>query len=153
MKGIFAICAMFFASSILIYADESEASERASYWASVFARGTTTVIPEATVKKLCGDFDGCTLRIGMYNWDGTQRTASRESLFYYNSGNRNWRASRSDKAGTNLNGATQHVMNAWACYFTDGRYAGFINYGDHNSNFGLLSWSQYVASCKLTIID
>ncbi len=153
MKGIFAICAMVFASSMLVYSDESKASDRASYFASVLTRGTTVVIPEATVKKLCGDFDGCTLRMGMYNWDGTGRTASRDSLFYYNSSNRNWRASRGDKAGANLNVATQHVMNAWACYFTDGRYAGFANYGDFNTNFGLLSWNQYSASCKLTIID
>ena len=136
-----------------MYSVESMASERASYWPSVYTRGSTTTIPESTVANLCGDFDGCTLRIGMYNWDGTGRTASRESLFYYNTANRNWRASRSDLAGTNANGATQHVMNAWACYFTDGRYAGFINYGDYNTNFGLLSWNQYVASCKLTIID
>jgi hypothetical protein len=91
--------------------------------------------------------------MGMYNWDGTRRTASRSSLFYYNRGNKNWRAERSDKAGTNDNNVTEHVMQAWACYFTDGEYKNWYNRGDYDLNFGLLSWNQYRATCKLTIID
>jgi len=91
--------------------------------------------------------------MGMYNWDGTARTASRSSLFYYNRYNKNWRAEREDKAGTNNNNVTQHVMQAWACYFTDGEYINWYNRGDYDLNFGLLSWNQYNATCKLTIID
>lgn len=89
----------------------------------------------------------------MYNWDGTARTASRSSLFYYNRYNKNWRAEREDKAGTNNNNVTQHVMQAWACYFTDGEYINWYNRGDYDLNFNLLSWNQYNATCKLTIID
>jgi len=129
------------------------AFERATYSAWNWQRGTTVNIPESTIRDLCGDWDGCTLRLGMYNWNGTRRTASRESLFYYDNVTRNWRASRDDRQGTNNNGVTQHAMHAWACYFTDGRYSSWSNLGDHNTDFGLLSWNQYNATCKLTIID
>ncbi len=121
---------------------------------TVYSRGTTLSIPEAYIRDLCGDWDGCTLRMGMYNWDGTQRTASRESLFYYNNNTKTWRASREDRYGMNGNGVTEHVMEAWACYFTDGQYSNWGNNGDFDLNFGLLSWNQYTAqACKLTIID
>lgn len=129
------------------------ANERQTYTAWSAGRGTSVTIPEATVSYLCGDWDGCTLRLGMYNWDNTGRTASRESLYYYNTGLKNWRASAGDAAGRNNNGATEHIMQAWACYFTDGQYINWANVGDTNVNFGLLSWNQYVATCKLTIID
>lgn len=129
-----------------------QAFAQASYVAYKSQRGTTIPIAESTVSTYCGDFDGCTIRLGMYDWDGTQRTASREFLFYYNSGNRNWRASN-DNAGTNYNDGTQHVYQAWSCYFTDGQYSGWANQGDPNGNFGLLSWDQYNADCRLTILD
>jgi len=129
------------------------ANTRQTYTAWNWQRGTTVEIPETTIRDLCGDWDGCTLRIGMYNWDGTLRTASRDSLFYYNTSTKNWRASVGDKAGTNNNHTTQHVMKAWACYFTDGEYNSWTNRGDFDTNFGLLSWNQYNATCKLTIID
>lgn len=129
------------------------ANERQTYTASVSTRGTTVNIPEKTVSDLCGDWDGCELRMGMYNWDGTGRTASREALFYYNIATKTWRSSWGDWAGTNNNSVTEHVMHAWACYFTDGEYINWFNRGDFDLNFGLLSWNQYVATCKLTIID
>ena len=129
------------------------ANERQTYTAWSAGRGTTVNIPELTIVDLCGDWDGCTLRMGMYNWDGTGRTASRDSLYYYNNATKTWRASRDDRAGMNGNGVTEHIMEAWACYFTDGQYANWTNNGDFNLGFGLLSWNQYVATCKLTIID
>ena len=143
--------------SIFAFAGYSHAYENAyqrqTYTANNWQRGSTVAIPVNTISYLCGDWDGCTLRLGMYNWDGTSRTASRDSLFYYNASNKNWRASREDKAGTNNNHTTQHVMKAWACYFTDGEYISWYNRGDYDFNFGLLSWNQYNATCKLTIID
>ena len=129
------------------------ANERQTYTAWVSQRGSTVNIPEKTVSDLCGDWDGCTLRMGMFNWDGTGRTASRDSLFYYNRSTKTWRASWGDRAGTNNNNVTEHAMVAWACYFTDGEYISWFNRGDFDLNFGLLSWNQYVATCKLTIID
>jgi len=126
---------------------------RQSYTASSAGRGTSVPIPEQVIIDLCGDWDGCTLRMGMYNWDGTRRTASREALFYYDTLTRNWRTSYGDASGSNNDNVTQHVMNAWACYFTDGEYISWFNRGDFDTNFALLSWNQYVATCKLTIID
>ena len=120
-------------------------------WSS--SRGTSVNIPEQTIIDLCGDWDGCTLRMGMYNWDGTARTASRQSLFYYNSWAKTWRAEAGDTAGSNNNGVTEHVMNAWSCYFTDGEYINWFNRGDFNLSFALVSWDQYNATCKLTIVD
>ncbi len=116
-------------------------------------RGYTVPIPQTYIDKFCGDIDGCELRMGMYNWDGTGRTASRSNLFYYNTINRVWRSEAGDTAGTDFNGATEHVMQSWACYFTDGIYSNWNNIGDSAIGFGLLSWNQYVADCRLTIID
>lgn len=142
---------------ILSFSESANALEfvsaRETVTASVAGRGTSVNIPEATIIDLCGDLDGCALRMGMYNWDGTARTASRESLFYYNSWAKTWRASAGDAAGTNNNGVTEHVMNSWACYFTDGWYINWANIGDIDLGFALLSWNQYNATCRLTIID
>lgn len=129
------------------------ASDRATYTAYKSQRGNTVNIPESKVIELCGDIDGCTVRIGMYNWNGTRRTASRETLFYYNSYSRNWRASAGDVEGTTDNNSTQHIINAWSCYFTDGNYSQYYNHGDLNRNFAVLSWNQYNADCRVTLID
>ncbi len=150
LAGTLAITLLTVGQSALAY---EIANERQTYTAWSSQRGTTVNIPEQTVYDLCGDWDGCTLRMGMYNWDGTGRTASRDSLFYYNRSSKTWRAEYGDAAGTNNNNATEHVMNVWACYFTDGEYINWFNRGDFDLNFGLLSWNQYNATCKLTIID
>lgn len=151
-------------ASMLIFTGSVSAYEvgklRMTYTASNTERGTSVPIPELTVIDLCGDEDGCTLRIGMYNWDGTGRTASRDGLFYYNSNNRNWRSMSPhhadgnwDKNGQNNNNVTEHVLQAWSCYFTDGSYNAYANNSDQNTNFGILSWDQYTATCRITIVD
>lgn len=130
-----------------------QAFAQVTYVATKAQRGTTVGIPESVLVTYCSDYDGCSMRLGMYDWDGTQRTASREFLFYYNSATRTWRSS-SDAAGTNYTGGvTEHVYQAWSCYFTDGQYSGWTNQGDPNTNFGLLSWDQYNAECRLSIFD
>jgi hypothetical protein len=116
-------------------------------------RGSTVSLPESTIATLCGDLDGCTLRMGMYNWDNTGRVASRDNLFFYNTVNRTWRAMNGDWYGADYNGTTEHIMESWACYFTDGYYYNWTNYGDGSIGFGLLSWNQYDAECWLTIIN
>jgi len=146
-KGILIALLALFSSSA------AYAQARVTYTAWSSQRGTTVNIPNTVIVDLCGDWDGCKIRMGMYNWDGTRRTVSREALFYYDPVTRNWASSWGDWKGNNGDGATQHIMNAWACYFTDGEYISWYNRGDFDTNFGLLSWNQYVASCKLTIID
>ncbi|MDF1607252.1 hypothetical protein PZ897_03580 [Hoeflea sp. YIM 152468] len=125
---------------------------RQTFFAPKSSRGSTIPVPTAVVEKLCGDGDGCQVRIGMYDWDGTGRTASREFLFYYNNTLRNWRASLGDTWGQDADNVVQHVNNSWACYFTDGEYANWAGV-DTQVVFGLLSWNQYNASCVLTLID
>lgn len=141
------------ASNITYPAEEKPGADRIQYRVSKAERGTTLKIPETDIIRLCADRDGCSVRLGMYDWDNSGRVASRESLFYYNHTNHAWRASAGDTAGTDYNGPTEHVMSAWACYLTDGAYKDWVDLGDSALNFGLLSWNQYVAECWLTIID
>lgn len=156
-KSLLAITTTVILGSMLSFSEFANAYEIANERQTITAwssgRGSTVNIPELIVSDLCGDWEGCTLRMGMYNWDGSGRTASRDSLFYYNKFTKTWRASEADREGTNNNGVTEHVMEAWACYLTDGEYIDWFNRGDFDLNFGLLSWNQYVATCDLTIID
>ncbi|MEM9490530.1 MAG: hypothetical protein AAGC55_15390 [Myxococcota bacterium] len=133
--------------------DHKSSANRVTYRAYKWQRGSTVSISTSTIANLCGDLDGCTLRMGMYNWDGSGRVASRENLFFYNTVNRAWRAAAGDWQGSDYNGSTQHIMKSWSCYFTDGYYSGWTNHGDSGVGFGLLSWNQYNAECWLTIID
>ncbi|WP_156938540.1 hypothetical protein [Mesorhizobium sp. LNHC252B00] len=126
---------------------------RSTYYALKTQRGTTTKIPVEDVAKLCGDMDGCSVRIGMHNWDDTGRVASREFLFFYNTRNHVWRASLGDTAGTDTDNVTHHVNQSWSCYFTDGKFEAWADKGDGDPGFGLLSWNQYNADCFLTLID
>jgi hypothetical protein len=76
-------------------------------------------------------------------------------LFFYEPYTGVWKASLGDTAGT-LGGPhskTEHVMNAWACYLTDGSYSGWKDLGDFGISFSLLSWNQYNATCTVTFID
>lgn len=140
------------ASSAIFGSAGALASDTSTY--SAFTRGTSTTIPEARVAQLCGDVDGCKVRIAMYNWDGNRRTASRETLFYYNPSNGNWRDMELDTEGTTGNNGTQHIAQAWSCYFTDGRYSNWSNLGDTSADFAVLSWDQYNAgACRITLID
>ena len=128
-------------------------ADRVTYSIAKIRRGNTVPVPEEDVIRLCSDRDGCSVRMGMHNWDDTGRIASREFLFFYNRQNRAWRASLGDTAGTNQNNITEHINNSWACYFTDGSYGNWANEGDSARGFGLLSWNQYNADCYMTLID
>ena len=133
--------------------DNVNGADRVYYEAPRLKRGTSTAVPEADVIRLCSDRDGCQVRIGMHDWDNTQRVASREFVFFYNKINKNWRSSYGDAAGTNADNVVQHVATeVWACYFTDGEYTNWT-VKDASANFGLLSWNQYNADCWMTIID
>jgi hypothetical protein len=45
----------------------------------------------------------------------------------------------------------EHAAVVWACYFTDGRYANFASQGDGDADFGLMSWTEAVADCFLSL--
>ena len=128
-------------------------ADRFSTFISRNQRGNSVPINHARLTRLCGDEDGCSVRIGMHNWDNTGRVASREFLFYYNPRNGVWRASLGDAAGADSDNVTQHVNNSWACYMTDSSYANWNDQNDAAPGFALLSWREYNADCWLTIID
>lgn len=116
------------------------------------SRGNTVPISESTIINYCGDFDGCSVRLSMFDWDGARRVASREFMFFYNGDNGNWRTSL-DVEGRNGAASTQHVFQSFSCYFTDGEYSGFVDRGDTQRGFGLLSWNEFDAECLLTLVD
>ena len=125
---------------------------RVTYSNSLTTNSSIT-IPESVISSYCADEDGCEMRIAMYNWDGTGRTASRSFLFYYNSTNKTWRSS-TDGAGTNGDGTVAHPYTVWSCYFTDGSYLNGASQGDGNADFALLNWTEYAnETCRLTIIN
>lgn len=127
-----------------------------SYKAPSGTRGSTTArnnsVPATDVATLCGDEDGCEVRLGMYNWDNTGRVFSRQTHLYYNTNNFAWMASNGAN-GRDRDGVTNHVLTAGVCYFTDGRYENWANKGDADEGFALLSWKPAVADCWLTIVD
>ncbi|MGI0119522.1 LamG-like jellyroll fold domain-containing protein [Zooshikella sp. RANM57] len=134
--------------------------DRKHYFVPREQRGTSLTIPEADIIELCGDEDGCQLRLGMEGFLGStgehsKRVASRSSLFYYDAETKQWRASINDDNGNNSNNVTQHIMKIWSCAFTDGKYQNWKDLSDTDTSFGLLSWNNhgYNANCRLTIID
>lgn len=121
--------------------------------------GKTKSIPIDTLVSLCGDVDGCEVRMGMTRWgNGTEtETASVSFLFYYSASNGHWRSSSPGEiAGVDGNGVIEHVRNAWTCFFTDGNYANYKEQGDPDRNMQLMVWNQYQGAsrtCELTLID
>lgn len=145
------------ATGIDAYPDEKllpDGSDRFTVVATKVQRGTTQDVPLEKFSAICGDRDGCSVRLGMHNWDDTGRVASREFLIFYNRQNNAWRASN-DAWGTNKNNVTQHLLAAWSCYVTDGTFANWQNNGDPDDRIGLLSWndSGFNADCIATFID
>jgi hypothetical protein len=131
----------------------TSAPDRISVFIPRTRRGNSVPIDHRALTRLCGDEDGCSMRIGMHNWDNTGRVASREVLFYYNPRNGVWRASLGDIVGTDANTTTEHPIHAWACYVTDGAYRNFEPQGDTEPGFQLLSWREFNTDCWLTVID
>ena len=52
------------ATLLLASSTAALASDRSTY--SAYTRGTTTTIPVSRVAQLCGDIDGCKIRLAMY---------------------------------------------------------------------------------------
>ncbi|OQW75604.1 MAG: hypothetical protein BVN35_08110 [Proteobacteria bacterium ST_bin11] len=125
-------------------------------------RNYTKTIPQDVFVALCGDRDGCQVRLGMTQWDNTTQkaAASKTFLLYYNEETGHWRADDDHYAqGTDGNKQTEHVMDAgnWhACYLTDGVYEK-TDLGDGSKGMQLL-WSEGgydkdFRTCELTLID
>ena len=127
--------------------------DRKNYVALHNNLGTTTAVPEADIIEYCSDKSGCELIVGMYNWDGLGRVASRSSRLFYNKDSKVWRAEFQDREGTKTNGASEPVVVAWACHFMDGQFDTFRDLGDHSGDFGLVAWNDNGprSDCYLTI--
>ncbi len=126
--------------------------------------GTTIAIPRKTLTDLCGDPDGCQVRLGMTRWvsDSQEETASRSFLFYYAPTYEHWRSDYGDRSGVIGNGKTEHAAEIWdTCFFTDGTYVNKKDNGDILGGMALLVWEgtdknphrNPNRTCELTLID
>jgi hypothetical protein len=123
--------------------------------------GRSKAIPQDVVDRLCGDQDGCEVRLGMTHWnDGTEtETASVSFLFYYSPGDGRWRSSENTGPayGVDGNSSVQHAGNAFnTCFFTDGAYASYSSSNDNARGMNLLLWNGWKGgsrTCELTLID
>ena len=124
--------------------------------------GKTKTIPQETLVALCGDPDGCQVRLAMTRWAGDVYTeaASVFFMFYYSAANGRWRASATDAGnaeGVDGDRTTKHVRDLYGtCFFTDGTYSNYESRGDAEKGMQLLVWKDYShpnRTCELTLID
>lgn len=127
--------------------------DRKTFVVTKAERGTSVAIPMRVIREFCGDRDGCSIRMGMHDWNDTGRVASRQHLLFYNRVNRAWRSSWNDAEGRDADGITHSAIHVWACVLTDGKYKNWQNLNDADVGFALLSWTSHVADCYMTIID
>jgi hypothetical protein len=120
---------------------------------------SSVVIPNAVIANYCGDNDGCSYVLTMFNWDGQQRTASSiRYTFYYHIPTRRYRTSFSspqgEVVGTTCDNGETHIAQIWSCYFSDFAYVNGVAQNDGDNNFHLLNWTQYNnETCGITIYD
>ncbi|WP_222937535.1 LamG domain-containing protein [Spartinivicinus ruber] len=134
--------------------DPGSSVDRKHYYTTKAERGTSIVIPEQDIIDLCSDEDGCQLRIGLEDWSTAYPGAVeyKSTMFFYNKDTKVWVGEGlAGKNGDNLFQANS--ANFYACYFSDGDYENWSNAGDKDLNFSFVSWKEYVANCRLTIID
>ncbi|MBU2713252.1 LamG-like jellyroll fold domain-containing protein [Zooshikella harenae] len=131
--------------------------DRKHYYTTKAERGTSIVIPEQDVIDLCSDEDGCQIRLGLDDWStGLPGNVEFGSfMFFYNKDTKAWYGNKGSEAyGINGDNVFQrNIAHAYACYFSDGDYKDWQLAGDKDLNFSLVSWKEYEANCRLTIID
>jgi len=93
---------------------------------------------------LCRDKEGCNVTVGMRDprskdAPGEVASTGPHRLFLSQTSNY-WRLS-TNALGEDGNGTTEHILNAWDCYFTDGEYIGGSN-TDNTVQLGLLNWND-----------
>jgi hypothetical protein len=119
---------------------------------------------------LCGDADGCTIRLVLQNFSGTRQDASLGPVhFEYDLYDGTFRAAHTNYGDANMatwtnvdlrdgDGNRDHAMKAWNCYLTDAEYR--IGGGEVLPEVGnsmyLLNFNDnagYKADCMLIIDD
>jgi hypothetical protein len=125
--------------------------------------GSTVPIPEDVLTTLCGDGDGCELRLQMTRWldSGSTAAIGQESgRLHYDTQSGRWQLD--ERRGTDGDGTAEQIISARAstsawdvCYLTDGTYLKHVSTGD-NRGLAVLFWSGYADvrhTCELSVID
>ncbi len=110
--------------------------------------GSTIPLDMDIISDLCGDEDGCRVRMYMRKWGSAGAEVEGASnglggyLFTYDKVTGRWRFD--GNSGVDGNGATEHAATIWngAGYLTDGTYSGWTNQGDASKGLGWLSWNS-----------
>jgi hypothetical protein len=124
-------------------------AKRGTWAASKTNRGNSVQVAEEKIIEYCSE-EGCLLRLGMKDYDGTGRVQSFLFLFYYNKDAKTWKASPNNWQGSNGDNRPEWAAQVGSCYFGDGQFQNYVG-TDTNSNFGLVSWNNGNADCILTI--
>ena len=125
--------------------------------------GSTVPISQDVVTTLCGDHDGCELRLKMTQWLDSDRPAAigqEGGRLHYDAMSGRWQMS--DVTGTDGDGIAEQIISvrastsAWdVCYLTDGTYLQHVSTSDE-PGLAVLFWSGYADvehTCELTLID
>jgi hypothetical protein len=119
-------------------------------------------VPLDQLTLLCGDEDGCTVRLSMNNYGNSGASAhlnapaSVSTLLFLNTISNQWRTSEpSSLRGTFGNGNIEHAISLFnTCYLTDGYFKGSTPSGDKNIGLSLMFWPlSESAGCSVTFID
>lgn len=121
--------------------------------------GKTRPIPQQVLEDYCGDYDGCDVTLSMRYWTGfeAEKASRGPNKFSYDIPSHRWRFANTDVSGTDGAGGTQHALNAWSCYFTDGSYNNFADLGDAAVGMSLMIWNTPYANpvmeCEIILED
>lgn len=121
--------------------------------------GDSVPIPVSVTNQLCGDGDGCSVRLSMVDWSPSfpgQHASTAEFLFFVDPVTGHFRSS-DDVSGIDGDGATGNIVNIFnQCYLTDSVFQDFSAQGDPGPGFALLHWNAYstpALQCRLTLTD
>ncbi len=118
-----------------------------------------TTIEIGGVSKLCGDLDGCEVRLGQFRYEPNDIVWSRRGLLFYNQSNHYWKASQDttsgtrDQTGMDKAQNSQIVMTTADCQLVDGDKVTGGKLEDASSGFGLYRAKTGTGVCWLTLID
>lgn len=128
---------------------------------------STVELDNNKLRLLCGDGDGCTLRLVMKNTNGGGQDKSMPPVYFDYDGN-NFMASETglptptfasggSGAFSDGNGKVEFALRAWNCYLTDAQYTpGTDNKSDSTQSMYLLNYNSdtgWKATCMLVIDD
>ena len=132
------------------------------YHVSHTVKGSTVLLDQDRIGQLCGDVDGCEVRIAMRLWRGAQDTAAASRVFHlhYDVPTRRWRIGetgadeRFGQIGDNQHTLVREIFDT--CYLTERVYDNFNIGLDDGQGFKLLLWNGFNGPdrrCELTFID